>query len=217
MILIAALALSSTAVAQQNDREDMWEFGLLVFDQSSEDLRGENGSSLSVDSTLAYGFNFAYNFSNHFSLGGEVSWSSPDYDAIVIPEDAFGNPGTPEVIRHEMSIFSYSIKGTFNLLDGPLTPFAEVGLGWANLDSNVADRPPQTSCYWDPWWGYICDTFVSTYDKTREFYAGAVGVRWDLDNGMSLKGSYGLQDINTSKATEDASLEIIRFDLAWRF
>ena len=114
-------------------------------------------------------------------------------------------------------MFSYGLKGTFNLLDGPFTPYAELGLGWSNVDSNIADQPPVTGCWWDPWWGYICDTFYSTYSKTREYYAGALGLRWDFDNGMSLKGSYGLQEVSTGKSTEDASFEQIRVELAWRF
>ncbi|MGI9221517.1 MAG: porin family protein [Woeseiaceae bacterium] len=214
LLLAAALCFSGTAIAQQNDRDDMWEFGLLIFDQGSENLDGADDSSIDVDSTLAYGLTLAYNFNNHFALGGELSWSSPDYDAIIIPDDGVG---IPQEINHELSIFSYSLKGTFNLLDGPFTPYAEVGLGWANVDSNIADQPPVTGCWWDPWWGYICDTFYSTYSKTREFYNGALGLRWDLDNGMSLKGSYGVQQLDTSKSTEDASFEMIRFDATWRF
>lgn len=214
LILMVALGLSSTAIAQQNSRDDMWEFGLLLFDQSSDSLDGEDNSFISVDSTLAYGLTLGYNFNSHFALGGELSWASPDYDAVLIPDDGIG---IPEKISHELSIFSYSIKGTFNLIDGPFTPFVDASLGWSNVDSNIASQPPITGCWWDPWWGYICDTFYNTYSKTREFYSGAVGLRWDLDNGMSLKGSYGIQELNTSKSTEDARLEMIRLELAWRF
>ena len=39
----------------------------------------------------------------------------------------------------------------------------------------------------------------------------------DFDNGMSLKGSYGIQELSTSKSTEDASLDMIRVELNWRF
>ena len=213
LIAIAALGLSTTAFAQ-NDRGGMWEFGVLLFNQSSISLDGADDTFIDVDDALAFGVGLAYNFNNHFSLGGELSWSSPDYTAIIIPDDGVG---VPEQINHELSVFSYSIKGTFNLLDGPFTPYLDAGIGWANVDSNIASEPPVTGCWWDPWWGYICDTFYNTYDKTQEFYSAALGLRWDLDNGMTVKGSYGIQELDTSRTTEDASLEMIRLELNWRF
>jgi opacity protein-like surface antigen len=213
LILVAALALSSTAAAQ-NDREQMWEFGVLINDMSSESLSGENGSSLDVDSSTGYGLLINYNFTNRLSLGGEFSWNTPDYKAVIVPDNGVG---IPEVINYELDVFSYSLKGTFNLIDGPITPFVEAGFGWTEIDSNIADQPPITGCWWDPWWGYVCDTFYSTYSKTRESYSYAGGVRLDMNNGMTLKASYGVQEISTSKATEDASLDVIRVDLTWRF
>jgi len=217
IILVALLALSSTAAAQRNTRDQMWEFGVLVGSLSGEDIKGVNGSRIETESSSAWGLAMAYNFNSHFSLGGEITWASPDYEALIIPDDGLGNPGTPEVIRHELSMFSYSFKGTFNLLKGPLTPYAELGFGWTEVDSNIASQPPVTGCWWDPWWGYICDTFYNTYSKTRETYSGALGIRWDMDNGMSLKGSYSISSLDTSKATEDADFEIYRLDLTWRF
>jgi len=215
--LAAALALSSTAIAQQNNRGDTWEFGVLIGGLGSESLDGDNGSAIDIDSSSAWGLTLGYNFNSHFALAGEFSWASPDYEALIIPDDGFGNPGTPEIIRHEMSLFSYSLKGTFNLLEGPLTPYAELGIGWTEVDSNIANQPPITGCWWDPWWGYVCDTFYSTYSKTRETYSGALGVRWDMNNGMTLKGSYGLMRLDTSKASDDANLDYYHLDLSWRF
>ena len=213
LILVAALALSSTAAAQQ-DRDQMWEFGVLINDMSSESLSGEMGSSLDIDGSTGYGLSLGYNFTNRLSLSGEFSWNTPDYKAVIVPDNGIG---LPQVIDYELDVFSYSLKGTFNLLEGPITPFLEAGFGWTEIDSNIADQPPTTGCWWDPWWGYVCDTFYSTYSKTREGYSYAGGVRFDMNNGMTLKASYGVQEISTSKATEDASLDIIRVDLNWRF
>lgn len=190
---------------------------MLIGNLSGDTMDGDNGSSIDTDSSSAYGVVLGYNFNSHFSLGGEFSWASPDYEALIIPDDGFGNPGTPQVIRHEMSLFSYSLKGTFNLLEGPLTPYAELGFGWTEVDSNIANQPPITGCWWDPWWGYVCDTFYSTYSKTRETYMGALGLRYDMNNGMTLKGSYGQMQISTSKASDDANMDYYRLDLSWRF
>ena len=212
-LAIAALLLASTAMAQQ-DRSDMWEFGVSLNNLGSESLSGSNGSFINVDSSTGFGLALNYNFNNHFALGGEFTWNTPDYDALFIPQD----PGQePQRIRYELDVFGVNLKAVWNILDGPITPYVEAGLGWADIDSNIADQPPITGCWWDPWWGYICDTFFSTYGKTQESYNGAVGVRWDMDNGMTLKGSYGVLKIDTSNATEDAQLDAFRAEVQWRF
>jgi len=214
LLVLAGVVLSANAVAQQNDRDGMWEIGVLFNNISSESLSGDNGSFIDTDSANGYGLTVGFNFSSHLALSGEYFWSTPDYDASLVSDDG---QGTVVDISHELSLSTFMLKGTFNFLDRPATPFVEAGFGWTHIDSNIQNAPPITGCWWDPWWGYICDTFYSTFSKTQESYSAAVGFRFDTRNGWSLKGSYGIQEINTSKATEDASLEVIRLDVAWLF
>jgi hypothetical protein len=213
LVLIAVLALSATAEAQQS-RDGKWEFGLTLGNLSGETVTGLNGSFIDSASTTAYGLSVGYNFSKRLALTGEILWGTPNYTASLVPENA---PGTSIDINHEMDLFNYGIKGTFNLLEGPVTPFIEAGLGWTYFDSNVADSAPVTGCWWDPFRGYVCDTFYSTYSKTQEYYGAAGGLRWDLNNAMSLKGSYGMQEIKIDNAAEDLSLEVWRLEVLWRF
>ena len=192
----------------------MWEFGLIINDMSSDELTSSDmGSGVDIDSDTGFGLSVAYNINNRFAIGADFIWSSPKYTAVLTPD----GPGIPEVINHKMDLFTYTFTGTWNLLDGPLTPYLEANYGWTNIDSNIADQPPITSCWWDPWWGYVCDTFYSTYSKTRTSYGGAAGLRWDSGNGWTLKASYGFIEIDTSKATEKANMDVIRVDLAWLF
>jgi len=213
-ILIAGLVLSASAAAQQSNREGMWEFGLLLNNLSSESLSSSDGASIDIDSSTGYGFSVGYNFSERLALSGEFSWNSPDYDAVLISDDL---ANTPVEISHELDVYSLFFKGTFNFMEGPFTPYVEASFGWTEIDSNVADSPPVTGCWWDPWWGYVCETFYSTYSKTQESYGAAAGLRFDFRNGMSLKGSYGIQETEASKASGDASLDVIRVELAWMF
>ncbi len=115
IILVSALMLSATAVAQ-NDRSGMWEFGLIVNDQSSETLNGGGGSFIAVDDDTGWGLNFAYNINNRFAVGADFIWSDPKYTAVLIPDDGVG---IPEIINHKMDLFTYTFTGTWNLLDGP--------------------------------------------------------------------------------------------------
>ena len=214
LLLILMLSVSATASAQAGrKRAGTWDFGLQLVDLSSETLSGQEGAFLDVDDQLGWGFSAGYNFTNRLALAGEFIWARPDYTATRILEDT----GLPDTISAQLDIFALNFKGIFNLLEGPLTPYVEAGLGWARIDSNIIDGPPTTGCWWDPWWGYVCDTFFSTYAKSQTVYNGAVGMRWDLESNITLKASYGLLEIDTSSATEDASLDALRFEVSWRF
>ena len=214
LILLSTLMLSATAAAQ-NDREDMWEFGLIYNNQSSETLVGQDGmgSAINIDDDDGWGLSIAYNFTNKLALGADFILSSPRYTAALIPDDGIG---IPETISHKMDLFTYNIKGTWNVLDGPVTPYLDAFYGWTNIDSNIADQPPITGCWWT-WYGYVCDTFYSTYSKTRNSYGGSAGLRWDTSNGWTLKASYGFLEIDTKNAADTANLEVYRLDLAWLF
>ena len=211
--VVAVLALCTTAQAQQS-RDGKWEFGLTLGNVSGETVTGNNGSYIDSGSSTAYGLSVGYNFSKRLALSGEIFWATPNYRASLVPDDGVG---TPIEINHEMDLFNYALKGTFNLLEGPITPFLEAGFGWTNFDSNVSDSPPITGCWWDPFWGYICETFYSTYSKTQESYSLAGGLRWDMNNSMSLKGSYGTHEVKIDNAAEDLSIDVWRVDVIWRF
>ncbi len=213
-LAIALLLLPSFASAQAvRERARTWEVGLQVVDTSSETLSGEEGSGLSVGSSTGWGISGGYNFTNRLAVLADWTWSKPSYDATFRVEDT----GELETLSHSLNINTLQVKGVFYFTEGALAPFVEAGLGWTYIDSNVIDGPPTTGCWWDPWWGYICRDFFSTYSDTRSSYSTAVGLRWDLRNGMTLRGSYGLLEVDTSHPTEDASMEAIKLDLLWRF
>jgi opacity protein-like surface antigen len=86
----------------------------------------------------------------------------------------------------------------WNFTDGPFTPYVQAGIGWTNIDSNVADGPPTTGCWWDPWWGYVCRSSYSTYDDTNFSYGAGVGLRYEFGYGQRtfVKASYNIQIID---------------------
>ena len=153
-----------------------------------------------------------YNFTNRFSVLGELAWVRPRYEATYVPE-----AGGLETINARLDISTFQIKGVFNFIEGPLTPFVEGGLGWTRVDSNIISGPPITGCWWDPWWGYICDTFFSTYSDTRTSYSYAGGLRYEFSTQWSVRGSYGVTELDTSSNTQDASIEGWRVDFTYRF
>lgn len=211
--LAACLALGFSTVAFSQDRAGTWDVGFHVIDMSSVLLTGNEGTSLDVDDEIGWGFSAAYNFTERLGVGFDVNWTNPDYTATRILDGT----GQPDTIRAELGVVNIHAKGIYHFIDGPLTPFVEAGLGWTQVDSNIIDGPPTTGCWWDPWWGYICETFFDTYTETRTSYSAGVGIRWDMGQGLMLKGTVGLLEIDTRRATEDAEIDTLRVDFAWSF
>jgi len=180
---------------------------------SSESINGVEGSTLDVDDQIGYGFAGAYNFTNRLAVGLDLNWTSPDYTATRILEGT----GQADTISAELDVVNIQVKAILHFLERPITPFVEAGVGWTQVDSNIIDGPPTTGCWWDPWWGYVCSNFYDTYTETRTSYSAAVGIRWDMGQGLMLRGSLGLLEVDTSSATEDAELDTLRVDFAWRF
>ena len=212
-VLLALVLLPALASAQM-DRSGSWEWSVAAIYQDSADSGAEGGSSLDVDSELGLGFNFNYNFSNRLALGFDLEWLRPDFSAMLISDE---NPPQTTTINHTLTQFNGRIKGTFSFTDGPLSPFAELGLGWSYFDSNVADGPPITGCWWHPWWGYICSNFYSTFSSTEFTYGGALGLRYQMRGGMFWKLSVNHYVLDAGNGGADPELNAARLELGWGF
>lgn len=202
----AQIVDSSTA-----SRAGSWEtsFGLLVNDDISS--AGPEGSSLDIDRDLGLSFSVGYNMTNNIAVRFDAAWLKPDYDAILNTEDE----GLLE-ISHELSVFSGHFNGVWNMLDGDFTPYAQAGIGWTYLDSNVIDGPPSTGCWWDPWWGYICSNFYSTYSDTNFSWNVGLGLRYDISRTMFLRGGLERRYLDSDNGA-DPEFDALRVELGWKF
>ncbi len=215
MRLVAILAsaclgvvLAATAHA---DRTGRWEATAQIIGSSSESSGGEMGSGLDVDSDVGFAFGFAYNFNEHLAMGMDFSFLNPDYEATIETDD-----GDIVTIDHEMDVFNGNLNATWNFMEGPFTPYVQAGLGWTYIDSNVADGLPSTGCWWDPWWGYVCANFYDTYDDTSFSYGAGAGLRYEFGNGMFVKGSYNVMELDGSGDGADPSFDLWRLELGWQ-
>jgi len=211
---VLSLTLGTLAFAQgAGDRKGTFEAGFTLVDLGGQNLTGTHGSSLDVSDDLGWGFEGAYNFTNRLAVGAELLFLDPSYRAEVVLD-----PTNVVVSANaDLDLTIMQLKGIFNFLDGAFTPFVEAGIGYARVDSNIADGPPTTGCWWDPWWGYICTSFYDTYSDTRTMYSAAVGVRWDISRDLLLRASYGYTDLDTGNYSEDFSPDALRVELAWKF
>jgi len=193
-------------------RAGSWETTIGLYVTGEESSSGENGSSLDVDTGYGLGVSIGYNFTSNLALRFDGSWARPDYQAVVNSEEE----GLLRV-DHELSVFNGQFNGVWNIIDGAFTPYLQAGIGWTYLDSNVADGPPQTGCWWDPWWGYICDNFYSTYSDSNFSWNVGAGLRYEFGRSMFVRGGWERTEIDTGKNGADPDFDAFRFELGWFF
>jgi len=197
----------------QSDRAGTWEFGGSALSLSSSYIAGSNGSSLAVDRSTGYGIFGAYHFTNRLALGFDANFADPKYRATLIPD----GPEPPEIVNARLGVNIFHIKGTFNLLDRDVTPFVEIGAGWTQVDSNIISGIGGPICWWDPFWGYVCDNYYDTYTKTRSSRAYALGIRWDIDGEWVFRASWGLTEVDGDNSSADVEVDTAQLSFGWRF
>ena len=211
LLLIAALLLAATTAHAQrfntkkiheDPRDGRWEVSLLVQQQGSADVTGEEGSSAEIDSELGWGLTIGYNLTANWNFQYKFTLVKPDYRATLVPqppEDPEEEAPGPQTFEWGMTKYAHALNATYHFSRGPLTPFLQLGVGFVKLDSNVV-RDVVTGCWWDPWWGYICENFYRTYSSTEFSYGGALGLRYILRGGMTLKLSVNQYWIDVGNA-----------------
>ena len=226
-LLVALLALLPALASAQSfgtsaSAQRTWDFSLGLIYQDSLSAGGSGGSqtatpdtsSLKVDSEIGFGMNIGYNFTDHLALGLDIDYVNPDYSATVVPEDPNEDPVN---INHELTQWNFRLKGTYSFTDGPLVPYVDLGYAWTNIDSNVADGPPITGCWWHPWWGYICQNYWNTFSSTESGWGGGVGLRYHMVGDSFLKLSWNRWELASGGNSDDFTLESFRLEYGWRF
>jgi opacity protein-like surface antigen len=181
----AALAQAPGAQAQNAFRDKRWEFTLQMRGVEGKEHSFEGGSTAKTKDSLGFGVGVSYNINPHFNLGGEFLWVSQDYDATI--QAAAGNPSGSYVGRGSVDLASFMFNATWHLLAGPVTPYLQAGIGSTTVDSNIPSGPPGNYCWYYPWWGYYCGTYVPTATQTSFAYNAGAGIRWDFSREMFMR------------------------------
>lgn len=217
LMMVTLPIVFAPAVLAQNraDREQTWEFLFDVNYQDSYKVNFEGGSSANTDSDLGFSLGANYHYNNRLQLQFTFDWLRLDYDATIQSGDFPPNPSYG--VRGEMESFTPRVNVVLNLLESNFTPYISGGIGWSFIDTNIPQGPPQTGCWWDPWWGYICQTYQNTRDTDELAYQAGVGVRWDVNRGLSLRLGYEKQWIDVGTATSTPGFDVIRFGLGYKY
>jgi opacity protein-like surface antigen len=220
-VTILATALSSATASGQTfgappgaDRTGTWEAYGGLRTVSGESLGFAGGSTIKTDNDWALGFGFGYNFSEHLLVGGDVSFGTVDYDGVLVSAD---DPDVTQRISGEVDTFGFAANATWHFIEGPLTPFVSASLGFTSVDTNIAEGPPQIGCWWDPWYGQICNVYVDTKTEDSFTYGLGLGGRWDFAPGWFARISYEERWLDIGKATGTPSFGGLRLDIGSKF
>lgn len=215
LMSLAALALlamlSTNTFATQ---EGTTEFSLLIPYLDSTDINFKGGTSAKIDSDPGFGFGFAYNYSSNLAGRIDMTWNSTSYSATRILDDG---SQTSRSINGQLETFSISVGGDYYFMDDDFSPFVNGNLGWNIIDTNIADGPPSTACWWDPWYGYICNTYQSTRREDSVFYSLGAGLRMEVGRGNFLKLGYYESWPDIENASGSPSLGTIRLEIGFKY
>jgi opacity protein-like surface antigen len=196
LIVLTIISYSQFSEANYTKRSDRWEASFKVVGSETFDNNGVNGSTVEVKDDFGWGFSLGYNFNPHLLVNFEWTSVSPKYHATLIEDD-----GDEYDVSHKMNLYNSQVNVVYNFMADSFTPFVQAGVGWSYMDSNISDGPPDTICWWDPWWGYICESYQNTHTDSRLSYNVAAGVRYELQNSMFLRASYQQVWVDLSNAS----------------
>jgi opacity protein-like surface antigen len=213
MTLILSTLCSAPAFG---DREPGWDFGGELLWQDAQDVGFEGGSSAAIDDDLGIALTFGYRFNSRLELIFGLDWNEVDYDFEVIEDSPLpgvqGFSGTGD-----LETWTPRVGVNFNFMETDLTPFVTAGVGWAFIDTNIPDAPPQTSCWWDPWYGYWCGTFQSTRSIDELTYNAGLGARWDVGDTITLRLAYEKHWIDVESASSTPDFDQLKFGVSARY
>jgi opacity protein-like surface antigen len=220
IVLLLLVAASSSLQAQRFNqqrefaglRDGTWEASLLLGSQDGLEVSGENGSSVDIDSKLGWGLAFGWNWTPNWNFSYRFMLAKPDYTAVIVPEDS-ALPA--QTLNYSAERYSNQINAAYHFFDGPLTPYLQAGIGYAKLDSNVPSAPPDVACWWDPWYGYICFSDWSTYDSSGFSYNLGLGLRWDVNGALFMRGAWNREFFSGDRADFDFDTLTLELGLMW--
>jgi len=209
-ILLGVYAMG-VAGQTRGPRAGQWEFTLQPQYVDSKSVTADNGSRADIAGDWGFGFGFAYNFSNHLALGGELTWNEADYRARIVP--AAGNPGSSFDLNGTMETSTLRMNVTWNILATSFTPLVTGGIGATYVDTNIPNGP--TQCWTDPWYGTYCGT--PTRSNTYFSYNAGAGLRWDVNRSFFLRGVYTRQWVDVGGGAGSPAFDQFHFDFGFKY
>jgi opacity protein-like surface antigen len=212
MAFVATLAALPVGSALSADRQGTWETRLDITYQNSSDWDFNGGTTAEIDSDTSLLLGLAYHISDQLELGGNVTFGQTDYEADIV-----GDTVPDFSVRGEYESTALTFDATWNFMPGDFSPFVSATAGWSWVDTNIATEPPQTGCWWDPWWGYVCTTFQDTKSLDGFTYGFDVGARYDFTDSFAIHASYRMMWVDLDNASGTPDIDGFRLGIGWKY
>jgi opacity protein-like surface antigen len=210
----ATLALLLPAVTQAQELDaGTWETSLGITFQNSSDADFEGGTTAEFESDTAFRLAFDYSLSDPLQVGASFGMGTRDYEASI----AGDTPGVFLDVKGDLEFMTFLVNGTYNFMSGPFRPFVTAGLGWSWVDTNIATELPETGCWWDPWYGYICTSWQDTKTLDGLTYGLGAGARYDFSDQVAVHASYRIDWIDFDQADGTPSFDGFELSVGWKF
>jgi len=187
-ILLAVVGMNAQA-AFHDSRVKKWEFFLAPQFTNSKLLQFDNGAEADINERSSFGFGLGYNINAHIELSLEFSTSNGNYTSTIVSGD--DPPSDPKISTQSLYTSSIDFGFTYNILSTPFTPYVTASLGSTYIDSGLLTGEVGSSCWWYPYYGYVCGPVAQTYTSTEFTYGAALGLRYDFNRKLYIKGDVG--------------------------
>lgn len=199
--------------AMDMDDGSPWQARVGASYQPTTDVDFDGGSRVEFNSSTAFLIGIGYELSNHFEIGANFTYDDRDYEGLLAgdePDEDFPVLGNMETMGVMFDLSYYFLTGRFR-------PFLTTAAGWNFVDTNIETRPPQIGCWWNPWYGYICESFQDTKNVDGFAYQVGAGVNYRITPSISLSGSYKMSWLDMPQADGTPTFDAIQIILNWGF
>ncbi len=190
-----------------------WQTRLGVGYQFDADTDFDGGTTAEFKSGVGFLIGLGYELSDHFEVGANFTFDERDFDARL----AGDQPGEVFPVKGSIETMGVMLNAHYYFMTGRFTPFLTTGVGWNFVDTNIPTEPPQIGCWWNPWYGYICQDFQDTKSVDGFAYQVGAGLRYRVNPSISVSGSYQMSWLDFPKADGTPSFDGLQLILNWGF
>jgi opacity protein-like surface antigen len=158
------------------------------------------------------GFGFAYHINDFLSLRSDFMFGSATFSG-----DYPTQTGGTANIKQDAFIQTGRFNIDYNMINRRLTPILTAGIGYQYLQTELQNVPPQTICWWDPWWGWICETSSAMAWETDFTWNVGAGFRWNITDALFVKVMGGANWLQYSGANGITTQIEGIFSIGWTF
>ncbi len=204
--VIVALISCQTVLARE---EADVEYSFIIPYLDGEVIEFDGGAEASIESDIGFGFGVSGFYSDQMAGRMDFLWNSSSYAATRVLDD--GNQ-TEELFAGSFDSFSLLFGGDYYLTRSKLAPFVSANFGYTYIDSNIPANAPVSACWWDPWYGYICDSYIPTYAKDTWSYGVGAGIRFDVSDRHFIKFGYYEEWIDIDRAKGSPGIGVFKLE-----